>query len=72
LSGRPVARPCPACGREFLLENPALNKNPEAPPLICSVKGCPGLGGGPDAPDGDKPAARGTRRGRTVDREIKI
>jgi len=42
LSGRPVKRPCPVCGREFMVENPAVKKNPEAPTLICSVKGCPG------------------------------
>jgi DNA topoisomerase-1 len=45
VKGKPVKTPCPVCGREFLVENPALAKDPDAPPLICSTKDCPGPGG---------------------------
>ncbi|MDR1045714.1 MAG: type I DNA topoisomerase [Candidatus Adiutrix sp.] len=44
LKGQPVAQPCPVCGRPFLVENPALARDPSAPRLLCSAKGCPGPG----------------------------
>lgn len=44
LKGRPVKKSCPVCGKDFLLENPAVKKDPEAPPFICATKDCPGPG----------------------------
>ena len=44
IKGKPVNEPCPVCGSPFLIENPALAKNPDAPKLACVTKGCPGPG----------------------------
>jgi DNA topoisomerase-1 len=40
LKGRPVPTPCPVCSQKFMIENPALKKDPEAPLLICSNRNC--------------------------------
>ncbi len=49
LKGKPVPTPCPVCGQKFLVENPAVQRDPSAPPLICATKDCPGPDGAPPA-----------------------
>lgn len=43
LKGKPVQETCPVCGQNFMVENPARAKNPQAPALVCAAKGCPGV-----------------------------